>query len=88
MRLVPELGGERVYTRAELDSLVDVDRLRDLLGRVRGERVSRSYATRTADGRRFPEPLIDHPRLRLWLAADVEAWLDANRPGWRDAPPV
>jgi hypothetical protein len=76
-------NGERLYTGAELSTLVDIDELRDLLGRVRRERVSRSYAVRIAEHRGFPAPLIDRPRIRLWLRADVERWLDHNRPGWR-----
>ncbi|WP_131769208.1 hypothetical protein [Candidatus Protofrankia californiensis] len=71
--------------RAELRDLVDIDQLRDLLGRTsrRGERVARSYAVSVANSKGFPDPLIDHPRIRLWRRADVESWLDRNRPGWR-----
>lgn len=76
----------RSYTVEELRSLVDIDQLRDLLGRNRGERMSRSYAVRIAERKGFPEPLIDHPRLRLWLLADVEDWFDRNRSGWRETP--
>jgi hypothetical protein len=70
----------------DLANLVDVDRLRDLLTPAtrRWERVSRSYAGAIAGGREFPPPLIDHPRLRLWLMRDVESWLDRHRPGWRE----
>lgn len=76
---------DETVTLGELRNAVDIDELRTLLGRTsrRGERVARSYATTVADSRRFPEPIVDHPRLRLWLRADVEAWLDTNRPGWR-----
>ncbi len=87
MRPVASEDDGRRYSAEELRILVDVDQLRDLLGRVRGERVSRSYAVRVAERKGFPEPLIDHPRLRLWLRADVERWLDANRPGWRETTP-
>jgi hypothetical protein len=76
--------GEDMVSRAELRTLVDVDTLRDLLGRTRRERVSRSYAVRVAGQKGFPDPLIDHPRLRLWRRRDVEAWMDRHRPGWRD----
>lgn len=79
-----EDGAERLYSREELNDLVTIDELRDLLGRLRGERVSREYAAKVANSKRFPDPLIDHPRLRLWLRVDVEAWLDRNRPGWRE----
>ncbi|MCM3884124.1 hypothetical protein [Frankia sp. R82] len=79
--------GERTYTKAELDSLISVEDLTHLLGRLRGDRVSRSYANRIANQKGFPDPLIDRPQLRLWLRADVEAWLDRNRRGWREARP-
>jgi hypothetical protein len=77
-----------LVSRAELRDrtrLVDVDRLRDLLSPTtrRRERTSRSYASAVAGSRGFPPPLIDYLRLRLWLRADVERWLDRNRPGWR-----
>jgi len=76
--VVPE---EERFTRAELASLVDVDQLRDLLAPItaRGDRVSRSYAAYVAGRRGFPEPLIDHPRLRLWLRRDVDAWIAHER---------
>jgi hypothetical protein len=80
--------GERTYTQSEIDSLVAVEELVELFGRLRGERVSRSYANRLATHRGFPAPLISRTQLRLWLRADVEAWLDRNRPGWREMPSV
>jgi hypothetical protein len=72
-----------LVSRAELRDLtrlVDVDRLRDLLAPTtrRQERTSRSYAGTIAGSRGFPPPLIDHPRLRLWLLRDVEPWLDQH----------
>lgn len=72
-------------TLAEIADAVDIDQLRDLLGygSRTGERVSRSYAQRIGESRRFPPPIVDHPRLRLWHRDDVTAWLDLNRPGWR-----
>ena len=77
---------DEVIRRDELRDLVDIDELRELLGRTtrRAEKVARSYADSIANRKGFPDPLIDHPRLRLWRRADVERWLDANRPGWRD----
>jgi hypothetical protein len=83
-----EQGEDELVSRAELQdlaNLVDVDRLRDLLGPTtrRKERASRSYAGTIAGSRGFPPPLIDHPRLRLWLMRDVAPWLDRHRPGWR-----
>lgn len=83
MRSVAPAEDDEPVSRAELRDLVDIDQLRDLLGRGRGERMSRSYATTIANRKGFPDPLIDHPRLRLWRRGDVERWLDANRPGWR-----
>lgn len=79
-------GAERLYSREELNDLVTVDELRDLLGRLRGERVSREYAVKVANSKGFPDPLINHPRLRLWLRDEVHAWLDRHRPGWSDPP--
>lgn len=78
---------DEMISRAELRTLVDIDGLRSLLGAgtARRERVSRSYATAVASRKGFPDPLIDHPRLRLWRRVDVETWLDTNRPGWRDS---
>jgi hypothetical protein len=78
-------GGEDLVPRAELRDLVDINQLRDLLGRTsrRGERVARSYAVSVSNSKGFPDPLVDHPRLRLWRRSDIEAWLDRNRPGWR-----
>ncbi|WP_250283161.1 hypothetical protein [Frankia sp. CiP1_Cm_nod2] len=76
---------DEVIHREELRDLVDIDQLRELLGRTtpRGERVARSYADSVANRKGFPDPLIVHPRLRLWRRRDVERWLDRNRPGWR-----
>ncbi|ETA00846.1 hypothetical protein ThrDRAFT_04716 [Frankia casuarinae] len=76
---------DEIVTIGDLEDAVDIDQLRDLLGRGSrsGERVSREYASRIANAKGFPDPILDHPRLRLWHRADVEAWLDRNRPGWR-----
>jgi hypothetical protein len=84
-----EQGEDDLVSRAELGdlaNLVDINRLRDLLRTTtrRRERASRSYAGTIAGSRGFPPPLIDHPRLRLWLLRDVEPWLDQHRPGWRE----
>jgi len=72
--------------RSDLDDLVDIDELRDLLGRGsrRRERVARSYADSISRQYDFPRPLITHKRVRLWLRAPVIDWMDQNRPGWRD----
>jgi len=72
--------GETV-TVAELADAVDIDELRDLLGATtrRRERAARSYAQYVAGRKGFPEPIVDHPRLRLWLRREVLAWITANR---------
>jgi len=75
------------------EPLADMADLRELLGRAsrRGETVARSYANSISHQRTFPVPLIVHPpggappRVRMWRLADVEAWMDTNRPGWREA---
>ncbi|MEX5707859.1 hypothetical protein AB1484_05970 [Parafrankia sp. FMc6] len=86
--------GEELFRRSDLRDLVGIDQLRDLLGRAsrRGERVARTTAVVVAGQKGFPDPLIVHPstedpKIRLWLRADVEAWMDRHRPGWRDNPP-
>jgi hypothetical protein len=89
---VPDDHGES-YSRAELDSLVGIAELRGLLSRGRARVVARSYAEQVAGQGRFPTPLITYPpegrtHVRLWLLADVERWLDYNRPGWRHQPPA
>ncbi|OHV46652.1 hypothetical protein BBK14_02045 [Parafrankia soli] len=47
------------------------------VGKARGYQVTRD--------RDFPEPwfVSEDGTVRLWLRADVEAWLDGHRPGWR-----
>ncbi|MEX5707862.1 hypothetical protein AB1484_05985 [Parafrankia sp. FMc6] len=76
---------DETLTVRELRDAVDIDALRTLLGRGsrRGERVNRSTANYYASRKGFPDPLLDHPRLRLWRRSDVERWLDLNRPNWR-----
>ncbi|MEX5632156.1 hypothetical protein [Parafrankia sp. FMc2] len=48
------------------------------VGRTRGYTITRD--------RDFPAPWFTSTdgTVRLWLRTDVEAWLDANRQGWRD----
>ncbi|MBL7493895.1 hypothetical protein I6A60_31245 [Frankia sp. AgB1.9] len=70
-------------TVGDLQDAVDIATLQVLLGAKKGEPVSRAWAQNIAGRRGFPLPVLDHPRLRLWLRGDVEAWMDANRPGWR-----
>jgi predicted DNA-binding transcriptional regulator AlpA len=57
--------------------IVDVADLQSILG------IGRSRADTITRFKGFPEPVIDRPRYRAWRRADVEAWLDRNRPGWR-----
>jgi hypothetical protein len=75
-----------VVRRSDLADLVDLDELRTLLGRSsrRGEKVAASYADSISRRKGFPDPLIVHPRVRLWLRSDIEDWLDRHRPGWRE----
>jgi predicted DNA-binding transcriptional regulator AlpA len=49
--------------------------------------VSRARAYQVTAQRRFPEPWFtgDDGHVRLWRRADVEHWLDENRPGWRES---
>jgi predicted DNA-binding transcriptional regulator AlpA len=35
----------------------------------------------------FPEPAATVDNHPAWHESDIEVWLDANRPGWRDKPP-
>lgn len=58
--------------------LLDISDIREMLA------VSKTRAYVISRDRNFPDPWIDHPRVRLWRRADVEAWLDRHRPGWRD----
>ncbi|WP_220386581.1 AlpA family transcriptional regulator [Frankia sp. ArI3] len=57
--------------------LIGFGELRELLG------VARSRAHTISRDRDFPPPWYAGEKERLWLRADVEAWLDRHRPGWR-----
>lgn len=59
------------------DEWIDLGELQEMLA------VSRSRAYAISRDRTFPDPAIERPRIRLWHRTDVEAWLDAHRPGWR-----
>lgn len=79
---------EETIRRSDLRDLVGISQLQEMLGRGRGEAVSRTRAQVVAGAKGFPDPLIVHPssedpRIRLWLRSEVESWLDRNRPGWR-----
>lgn len=90
---VPELTVRRVTRRprdetvtiGDLEDAVDIDQLRVMLAPTtrRGEPVARSYAQVVAGRKGFPDPIVNRRNIRLWLRAEVEAWLDRNRPGWR-----
>jgi predicted DNA-binding transcriptional regulator AlpA len=62
------------------DGFVDLSQLGEILG------VGRSRAYAVSRDRTFPEPAVVRPRIRLWRRVDVEAWMDAHRPNWRDTP--
>lgn len=61
------------------DEYMDLEDVRKALG------VSRSRAYVVTRDREFPDPVMVRPRYRVWRRSDVEAYLDAKRPGWRDA---
>jgi hypothetical protein len=74
------------------EDYVDMADLRVILGlgSKRRETVAPSYAHTVSRDVTFPKPAVVHPaegqpRVRLWLRADVEAWMDRYRPNWRDA---
>jgi predicted DNA-binding transcriptional regulator AlpA len=46
--------------------------------------VSRNRAYTITRDRDFPEPVYESARFRVWCRSDVEAWLDENRPTWRE----
>jgi len=64
----------------DLKTAVDIAELQKLLARISrsGEPVSRARATNVANDRRFPEPVVDHRKLRLWKRSEVLAWIDAR----------
>ncbi|SQE00496.1 conserved hypothetical protein [Parafrankia sp. Ea1.12] len=57
--------------------LVDISDLSSMIG------VSRSRADAISRTKGFPDPVFTRPRIRLWWRAEVEAWADRSRPGWR-----
>lgn len=62
--------------------LVTFGQVRAWLGvaRARGNVITNDY--------RFPRPwfVSEDGKTRLWRRAEVEAWLDENRAGWRGQP--
>jgi predicted DNA-binding transcriptional regulator AlpA len=71
--------GEHSDDCARPGDLVTFGEIRTWLGvgRTRGYTITRD--------RDFPAPWFtsEDSTVRLWRRADVEAWLDRNRPGWR-----
>ena len=84
VRTVRRPRGETL-TVGDLEDAVDMATLQKLLGKSDSTPVSRAWAQNIAGRRGFPLPVLDHPRLRLWLRPDVEQWLDTHRPGWRES---
>jgi predicted DNA-binding transcriptional regulator AlpA len=77
-------SGEGVArTPAYPEDLVTFGQIRATLGvgRARGYQITRD--------RDFPAPwfVSEDGTVRLWLRADVERWLDRNRPDWRGGTP-
>lgn len=64
---------------ARAEDLVSFGDVRAALG------LSRQRANVIVSRRDFPAPWLttSDGQTRLWRRAEVEAWLDANRPGWR-----
>lgn len=60
---------------ADFDDLVDTTEIAEMLG-LASFRVVSVYRARYAD---FPSPVVDKPRAKLWLRADIEAWLGHRR---------
>ncbi|ORT48416.1 hypothetical protein KBI5_15795 [Frankia sp. KB5] len=68
-----------VGNAARPEDLVTFGDIREALG------VTRQRASVIVGERRFPAPwfVSRDGTTRLWLRAEVETWLDANRPDWR-----
>jgi hypothetical protein len=63
------------------EDLVTFGEVRAALG------VTKQRAAVITRDHRFPPPwyVSADGTVRLWRRADVEAWLDVNRPGWRES---
>lgn len=83
-------------SRADLETLVGIQEVQEMLSRGRRKVVARSYAMRMTRRPGFPAPLVIYPHpvtgrrphTRLWLVADVEAWMRRNVHSWADLPPA
>lgn len=42
---------------------------------------SRQWVATLINSKGFPEPVYELEMGRIWLAEDVERWIEANRPG-------
>lgn len=48
---------------------------------------SRQHTGVLINSKGFPDPIVDYLAMgRIWLAADVEAWIAANRAGLAEEP--
>jgi prophage regulatory protein len=54
--------------------------IRDRLG------YSRQHTATLLNTKGFPDPAYELAMGRIWLAADVEAWITANRPALAEDP--
>jgi predicted DNA-binding transcriptional regulator AlpA len=76
--LISKAGQQAPNVRA-VPLLIGIDRIRRKLGvasRQRADQISRQHG--------FPRPVQVEAGRRLWDEAEVDAWLDENRPGWRE----
>jgi prophage regulatory protein len=47
---------------------------------------SRQHTAVLINAKGFPDPVVELAMGRIWLAADVEAWIAANRPELAEGP--
>lgn len=82
-------------TRAELETVVGIQEVREMLSRGRARLIAKSYAEKVTRWPGFPAPIVVYPhpvtgrraQTRLWLVAEVEDWMRRTQPAWRDLPP-
>lgn len=60
--------------RRSLPRLMGVQEIVDRLG------YSRGYTSSLINSKGFPDPAYELAMGRIWLAADVEAWIKTHRP--------